>query len=37
MKKFTLFLCFLLAFGMAKADEGMWILKELNKMSAARM
>ncbi len=30
---FTLFLCVLLV----KADEGMWLLKELNRISAARM
>lgn len=37
MRKFTLLLCLLFAFSVAKADEGMWILKELNQMSAARM
>jgi hypothetical protein len=37
MRKLTLFLCLFFAFSIAKADEGMWILKELNQMSAARM
>lgn len=37
MRRLTLILCLLFAVFAAKADEGMWILKELNEMSAARM
>jgi len=37
MKKLTLLICFFLAITGVRADEGMWILKELNQMSAARM
>lgn len=37
MKKLTLLICLFLTITGIKADEGMWILKELNQMSAARM
>lgn len=37
MKKLFLFLNLFLAVFAVKADEGMWLLKELNKQSAARM
>lgn len=37
MRKLTFILCLLFTISTVKADEGMWILKELNQMSAARM
>lgn len=37
MKKLVLTLCILITAVGAKADEGMWLLKELNKQSTARM
>ncbi|NDV79450.1 S46 family peptidase [Dysgonomonas sp. 511] len=37
MKRILLFFTLLLSVLLAKADEGMWLLKELNKQSAARM
>ena len=37
MKKLFLFSALLLSALIAKADEGMWLLKELNKQSIARM
>lgn len=37
MRKLFLFSAFFLLAFLAKADEGMWLLKELNKQSAARM
>lgn len=37
MKRILLFLTILLSVSLAKADEGMWLLKELNARSIARM
>ena len=37
MKKLLLFLCVLLSATILRADEGMWLLKELNKQSIERM